>query len=163
MSHCKHLIVGRGSLSQTLIPSLLAGLSGSLPVTSQLKMSQMCSRRTAVLSLSPETSLRHFSLATQAIISVSLIRVSLTVSAAIKFCTQRAALRIGVLGLLAAFLGLSKLLFISEALQPLSQDKRNSPMPWQECDVEEVFGLAGGFITLDLRAILLFALQLWRS
>lgn len=62
----------------------------------------------------------------------------LLVSAAFKFCTQRAALRIGVLGLLAAFQGLSKLLFISKALQPLSQDKTNSPMAWQERDVEEV-------------------------
>uniref|UniRef100_A0A8C5IER0 Uncharacterized protein n=1 Tax=Junco hyemalis TaxID=40217 RepID=A0A8C5IER0_JUNHY len=77
VSHCKHLIVGRGSLNPALIPSLIAGISGSQPVNSQLKMSQMCSR-TAVLSLRPEMPLHHFSLVTRAIISVSLISVSLT-------------------------------------------------------------------------------------
>lgn len=45
--------------------------------------------------------------------SLFLVYLSL-VSAAIKFCTQRAALRIGTLGLLTAFRGL---VFVSEVLQ----------------------------------------------
>lgn len=62
VSHCKHLIMGRGYLNPTLIPSLIAGLSGNQLASSRLKMFQMCRERTVVYSLSPEMSLHHFSL-----------------------------------------------------------------------------------------------------
>lgn len=69
--------MGRGCLNPALLPSLIAGFSGSQLVPSQLKMFQMCRGRTAVLSLTPEMSLHHFSLVIRAIITVSLISISL--------------------------------------------------------------------------------------
>lgn len=113
---CKHLIMERGCLHAALIPSLIAGLSGSQPASSQLKMLQeMCGRRTAVLSFGPEVSLHHLSLVIRAMISISLISISLTSFSCHRIlysevCSENRRT-------LTAFQGLSKLVFISEVLQ----------------------------------------------